>query len=161
MKASFGFGENVCWTEVGRALREASVRSAEEQHLTMSSRWVTRINIKVDRVACPWLIRRFIDPRAEFIFVPENELLQAARAMNAIPFDAPKISEIRLNHRGERLTRQIKEGVDHALRFHVPPGRYVVTMSGPGLKMLPASPVIINAEEPRYVNLADLAASSP
>ena len=104
LKASFGFGENVCWTEIGRALREASVRSAEEQHLTMSSRWVTRINIKVDRVACPWLIRRFIDPRAEFIFVPENELLQAARAMNATPFDAPKISEIKLNHRGERCT---------------------------------------------------------
>ena len=67
-------------------------------------KWITRSNVKVDRVACPWLIRRFVDPEAEFIFVPENELLQAARAMNATPFDAPRISEIKLNHRGERCT---------------------------------------------------------
>jgi hypothetical protein len=67
-------------------------------------KWITRSNVKVDRVACPWVIRRFVDPEAEFIFVPENELLQAARAMNATPFDAPRISEIKLNHRGERCT---------------------------------------------------------
>jgi hypothetical protein len=67
-------------------------------------RWITRSNVKVDRVACPWLIRRFVDAEAEFIFVPEDELLQAARTMNATPFDAPRISEIKLNHRGERCT---------------------------------------------------------
>ena len=67
-------------------------------------KWITRSNVKVDRVACPWLIRRFIDPEAEFIFVSEDELLEAARAMNATPFDAPRISEIKLNHRGERCT---------------------------------------------------------
>src|SRR5215510_9740374 len=67
-------------------------------------KWITRSNVKVDRVACPWLISRFVDPEAEFIFVPENELLQVARAMNATPFDAPRISEIKLNHRGERCT---------------------------------------------------------
>src|SRR5262249_48738413 len=67
-------------------------------------KWITRKNIKVDRVACPWLIKRLIDPEAEFIFVPESELLQAAGAMKATPFDAPKISEIKLNHRNERCT---------------------------------------------------------
>ena|SRR5215470_17761347 len=67
-------------------------------------KWITRSNVKVDRVACPWVIRRFVDPNAEFIFVPESELLQTARAMNATPFDAPRISEIKLNHRGERCT---------------------------------------------------------
>lgn len=67
-------------------------------------KWITRSNIKVDRVACPWLIQRFVDPEAEFIFVPENELLQTAEAMNATPFDAPRISEIKLNHRGVRCT---------------------------------------------------------
>jgi hypothetical protein len=66
-------------------------------------RWITRSNVKVDRVACPWLIRRFVDAEAEFIFVREDELLQAARTMNATP-DAPRISEIKLNHRGERCT---------------------------------------------------------
>jgi hypothetical protein len=67
-------------------------------------KWITRSNVKVDRVACPWLIRRFVDPDAEFIFVPENELLRVASEMNATPFDAPKISQIKLNHRGERCT---------------------------------------------------------
>ena len=54
------------------------------------SKWITRSNVKVDRVACPWLIRRFIDPAAEFIF--------------AIPFDAPRLPEVKLNHRGDRCT---------------------------------------------------------
>lgn len=67
-------------------------------------RWITRQNIKVDRVACPWLIKRFIDPRAEFLFVPEEELLEKARQEKAIPFDATRFSEVKLNHRGERCT---------------------------------------------------------
>jgi hypothetical protein len=67
-------------------------------------KWITRRNVKVDRVACPWLIRRFVDPNAEFLFVEEGELLEAARREKAIPFDAPRISEIKLNHRGERCT---------------------------------------------------------
>lgn len=67
-------------------------------------RWITRQNVKVDRVACPWLIKRFIDPHAEFLFVPEDELLQRARQEGAIPFDATRFSEVKLNHRGERCT---------------------------------------------------------
>jgi len=65
--------------------------------------WVTRKNVKVDRVACPWLIRKFVDPDAKFLFVAEEELLEAAKR-GAIPFDAPRITEIKLNHRGERCT---------------------------------------------------------
>ena len=67
-------------------------------------RWITRQNVKVDRVACPWLIQRFIDPRAEFLFVREEELLERARQEGAIPFDATRFPEVRLNHRGERCT---------------------------------------------------------
>jgi hypothetical protein len=67
-------------------------------------RWITRQNVKVDRVACPWLIKRFIDPRAEFLFVPEEALLERARQEGAIPFDATRFPEVRLNHRGERCT---------------------------------------------------------
>jgi len=67
-------------------------------------KWITRENIKVDRVACPWLIRRFIDAEAQFLFVPESELLQTAARENAIPFDAPKLPAVRLNHRGERCS---------------------------------------------------------
>jgi hypothetical protein len=67
-------------------------------------KWITRKNIKVDRVACPWLIRRFIDPEAEFLFVDEGQLLNAAQAEKAIPFDAPKIAEVKLNHRGNQCS---------------------------------------------------------
>ena len=67
-------------------------------------KWITRSNVKVDRVACPWLIRRFIDAHAEFLFVPEDQLLDAARKEGATPFDATRFSEVRLNHRGERCT---------------------------------------------------------
>jgi hypothetical protein len=67
-------------------------------------KWITRKNIKVDRVACPWLIRRFIDPAAEFLFVEEDQLLRTAAAQDAIPFDAPNIPEVVLNHRGERCS---------------------------------------------------------
>ncbi len=67
-------------------------------------KWVTRKNVKVDRVACPWLIRRFVDPTAEFMFVDEERLLEAAQRENALPFDAPRISEVPLNHRGKCCT---------------------------------------------------------
>lgn len=67
-------------------------------------KWITRSNIKVDRVACPWLIRRFIDPQAEFLFVPEDQLLDTSHKQQAIPFDATGLSEVKLNHRGERCT---------------------------------------------------------
>jgi hypothetical protein len=67
-------------------------------------KWITRSNVKVDRVACPWLIRKFVDPQAEFLFVPESELLAAAKKENATPFDAPRLPEVKLNHRGERCT---------------------------------------------------------
>ncbi len=67
-------------------------------------KWITRANVKVDRVACPWLIRRFVDPHAEFLFVSENQLLDTATKEGAIPFDATRFPEVKLNHRGERCT---------------------------------------------------------
>lgn len=67
-------------------------------------KWITRSDIKVDRVACPWLIRRFIDPAAEFLFVPETDLLQAAEREQAVPFDAPRLGAVKLNHRGDRCS---------------------------------------------------------
>ena len=67
-------------------------------------RWITRENVKVDRVACPWLIKRFVDQEAEFLFVPERELLAAAKRENATPFDATRLPDVKLNHRGDRCT---------------------------------------------------------
>ena len=67
-------------------------------------KWITRKDVKVDRVACPWLIKRFVDPQAEFLFVEEKDLLDESKRQSATPFDAPKIEAIKLNHRGPRCT---------------------------------------------------------
>jgi hypothetical protein len=50
-------------------------------------KWVTRENAKVDRIACPWLIRRFVDAEAEFFFVPTSEVMKVSEQIGAIPFD--------------------------------------------------------------------------
>jgi hypothetical protein len=67
-------------------------------------KWITRRDIKVDRVACPWLIKRFVDQQPEFLFVEEKDLLEQAKQQGAVPFDAPKVEAIKLNHRGARCT---------------------------------------------------------
>ena len=54
-------------------------------------KWITRERVKVDRVACPWLIRKFIDPEAEFLFVPPDQVLSTAERENATPFDIPDV----------------------------------------------------------------------
>ena len=51
-------------------------------------KWITRSHVHVDRVACPWLIRRFVDSQAEFLFVPGSQIESVAQAQGAIPFDA-------------------------------------------------------------------------
>ena len=60
-------------------------------------KWVTRARPKVDRVACPWLIQRFVDPQAEFLYVPPDEVMPTAQRENAIPFDVPNVE---LGHNG-------------------------------------------------------------
>jgi hypothetical protein len=60
-------------------------------------KWVTRARPKVDRIACPWLIKRFVDPDAEFRYVPAEQVLDVARHENAIPFDVPNVE---LGHHG-------------------------------------------------------------
>jgi hypothetical protein len=59
-------------------------------------KWVTRSHVHVDRVACPWLISRFVDSEAEFLFVPKSQIQQVAEETGAIPFDAPGVE---LGHR--------------------------------------------------------------
>ena len=54
-------------------------------------KWVTRENAKVDRIACPWLIRRFIDPDARFLYVPADEVMAVAEREGAIPYDVPGV----------------------------------------------------------------------
>jgi hypothetical protein len=64
-------------------------------------KWVTREHVHVDRVACPWLIRRFVDPDAEFLFVPPEQVAATAAREGAIPFD---VAEVELGHRGDRCS---------------------------------------------------------
>ncbi len=64
-------------------------------------KWITRSHVHVDRVACPWLISRFVDSEAEFLFVPKGEIDKVAKEMNAIPFDAPGVE---LGHRDGRCS---------------------------------------------------------
>jgi hypothetical protein len=54
-------------------------------------KWITRSHVHVDRVACPWLITRFIDNEAEFLFAPTNQIEQIVKETGAIPFDAPGV----------------------------------------------------------------------
>src|SRR5258706_4631848 len=54
-------------------------------------KWITRSHVHVDRVACPWLITRFIDNDAEFLFVPTSQIEQVVKETGAIPFDAPGV----------------------------------------------------------------------
>ncbi len=54
-------------------------------------RWVTRSHVHVDRVACPWLISRFVDSEAEFVFVPKGEVERVAKETGAVPFDVPGV----------------------------------------------------------------------
>ena len=64
-------------------------------------KWVTRERPKIDRIACPWLIRRFIDPQAEFIYVPTKDVLDVAKATGATPYD---IEGVEFAHEGERCS---------------------------------------------------------
>ncbi|MGH8621123.1 MAG: chromate resistance protein ChrB domain-containing protein [Burkholderiales bacterium] len=63
-----------------------------------STRWVTRARPKIDRIACPWLIARFVDPEAEFLYVPNKEVLRAAQEKEATPYDIP---DVHFSHDGE------------------------------------------------------------
>lgn len=67
-------------------------------------KWITRARPKTDRIACPWLIRRFIDPDAEFLFVPADQLLDAAAREDAVSFDAP---DARFTHRDGKCTFEV------------------------------------------------------
>jgi len=64
-------------------------------------KWITRERVKVDRVACPWLIRRFVDPEAEFLFVPADRVTERAATEQAVPFDVP---DVELGHHGGRCS---------------------------------------------------------
>jgi rhodanese-related sulfurtransferase len=76
------------WREAGGAI----------EHWRPPSRWVTRERPKIDRIACPWFIRRFVDASAEILYVPNASVRTTARERDAIPFDVP---DVEYTHNGE------------------------------------------------------------
>lgn len=64
-------------------------------------KWVTRERVKVDRVACPWLIKKFVDPQAEFLFVPADRVMETAQQKGAVPYDVPNVE---FGHHGQECS---------------------------------------------------------
>jgi len=64
-------------------------------------KWVTRENVHVDRVACPWLIRKFVDKKAEFLFVPADQVMAVVEREGAIPYD---VKGVELGHHGKECS---------------------------------------------------------
>jgi rhodanese-related sulfurtransferase len=81
------------WKAAGGALDRKPARA--------NTRWVTRERPKIDRIACPWLLARFVDPEAEFLYVPAKQVLDAAHERDAIPYDVP---DVHFTHEGERCS---------------------------------------------------------
>jgi AraC-like DNA-binding protein len=100
-------------------------------------KWITRERPKIDRIACPWLIKRFIDKDAEFIYVPFEEVIRKAKELDAIPFDLPKVE---YTHYGEECT------FDYLIKKH--------QLTDPALLAL--APIVRGADTDRH----DLASQS-
>jgi len=97
-------------------------------------KWVTRERPKIDRIACPWLIARFIDPAAEFLYVPADQVLKVAEEIGATPFDIPGVE---YGHVGELCS------FDAFLRLH--------ELTDPALKQLA---VIVRGADTARLDLA-------
>jgi rhodanese-related sulfurtransferase len=93
IQASFLSGGFEEWRAAGGAL--------DRKPKAASTRWVTRERPKIDRIACPWLIARFIDPGAQFLYVPSKQVREVATERDAIPYDVP---EVHFTHDGDQCS---------------------------------------------------------
>ncbi len=87
--------------EAWRAASLPLIRKRPEWRVPGGSRWITRERPKIDRIACPWLVRRFVDPLAVFDYVPTPQVLSEALARQAVAYDIPGAP---VSHRGERCS---------------------------------------------------------
>jgi rhodanese-related sulfurtransferase len=78
-----------------------TVKARADLNSPGASRWVTRERPKIDRLACPWLVRRFIDPRASFFYTPAHQVRAESQALHAEPYD---IADVTFSHRGARCS---------------------------------------------------------
>lgn len=89
------------WRAIGAPTVLRRTAPAVPSEPTKPSVWVTRERPKIDRIACPWLVRRFIDPCAEFVFVPEADVRAKAEELGGVAYDIPGVA---FTHRGERCS---------------------------------------------------------
>src|SRR5438477_11557966 len=82
-----------CPTNNGRKINRSYRRN--------NMKWITRELVKVDRVACPWLIKKFVDKEAEFIFVPPDKVMEEAKRLGATPYD---VKGVELGHHGKECS---------------------------------------------------------
>ena len=101
LKAHYLEGGFEAWTAHGAPTIKKQSALSIPSPINAPSKWVTRERPKIDRIACPWLIRRFIDPLAEFLYVPSSEVLTCAKSQAATPYDVP---DVRFSHRGEECS---------------------------------------------------------
>jgi rhodanese-related sulfurtransferase len=97
IRAQFLVGGFNAWQAAGLA----TVTTRAEFNLPNGSRWITRERPKIDRLACPWLVRRFIDSGAQFFYTPAQQVRSDADALQAEPYD---IADVTFSHRGERCS---------------------------------------------------------
>jgi rhodanese-related sulfurtransferase len=107
-EASQGLAEALCelgldaaYLAGGMTAWAAGGLPTRKQLAAGTNKWITRERPKIDRIACPWLILRFIDPDAAFIYVPAERVLAEAKAIGAIPYDVP---DVEFTHEGERCS---------------------------------------------------------
>jgi len=90
------------WRDAGATL--IPVAAIPGEIATGGTRWVTRQRPKIDRIACPWLIKRFVDPAATFMFVAPSDVIEVADRFDATPFD---VEGVQWSHRGDKCTFDI------------------------------------------------------
>src|SRR5436190_4747080 len=85
----------------GINLNSGEVKPLHQSKRRRRMKWITREYVKVDRVACPWLIKNFVDKDAEFVFVPTEKVMDEAKRLEAIPYD---VKNVELGHHGKECS---------------------------------------------------------
>lgn len=94
-------GLNARYLEGGFEAWKVAAGALDRKPRAAATRWVTRERPKIDRIACPWLIARFVDAQADFLYVPSKQVLSAAKERDAVPYDVP---DVHFSHEGERCS---------------------------------------------------------
>lgn len=96
-----GRGHSARFLEGGMEAWLAAGGAMDAKPSNAATRWITRERPKIDRIACPWLVNRFVDRDAEFLYVPAGDVLEAGARCDAVPYDVP---DVHFSHQGDRCS---------------------------------------------------------